>query len=477
MKMVIETPKLVATSGDRFSCSIEESICRDKARDESQAQESSSPNCTAEGSHETNYFKSMQWYFLSKKPLVSLADGTRSPDGTSLITSSADNTLRLFIAPPDLLSPTPKPHILAPYTTFITPEPTYAQTPYPAFNLSDPNTTLLLTSPRDHPIQLLNLLSPTATPTATYPLISPTSEAFLTPSALTFHPSGSAFYTGTDCLITLFNISRSGSGPTTWLPTIPSKRHKMKGGGVGMRGIVSCLALQPEPGAGMTSMLAAGTWTRWVSLYDAEGMGGTVSNFGVQEAADKEAGIGGAGVSQVVWSTCGRYLLVVERKSRGVLVYDVRVSGRLLGWARGRQAETNQRLGVDVCAADGGTEIWAGGTDGIVRVWKNVESKEGGIDPDMEWAAHSETAVVGTAVHASGCVVATASGTREELNYQDAEKESDSEDSDAEDEASDKDDSLSQNSSGRPSISSLSSKSLALNENKVDNSLKIWNLL
>ena len=159
-----------------------------------------------------------------------------------------------------------------------------------------------------------------------------------------------------------------------------------------MRGIVSALSLSlpsPESGEGL---LAAGTWTRWVGLYDMAGLGGLVSTWSVAEAADAAAGVGGTGVTQTAWSACGGiYLCVVERKSRGVLVYDVRVMGKLVSWLEGREADTNQRLGVDVFEAEAGMEIWAGGTDGVVRVWEGVGKTEGGVERSWEWRAHDGT--------------------------------------------------------------------------------------
>lgn len=190
-----------------------------------------------------------------------------------------------------------------------------------------------------------------------------------------------------------------------------------------MRGIVSALALQPASSSDSASaLLAAGAWTRQLALYDASGMGGTVSTWSIDSAADTEAGIGGAGVSQLLWSPCGRYLFVVERKSAGVLVYDVRVTGRLVGWFAGRRAETNQRLSVQVVdAGEKGTEIWAGGKDGVVRVWNwkglpgndRGDSTAEGVESAWEWKAHGSS-VTSAVVHSSGTVVATSSGERRE---------------------------------------------------------------
>jgi WD40 repeat protein len=212
-----------------------------------------------------------------------------------------------------------------------------------------------------------------------------------------------------------------------------------------MRGIISCLSLQPRELSSATALLAAGTWTRWIGLYDAGGLGGTVANWSIASAADSTAKICGGGISQTLWSPCGRYLYVVERKSRGILVYDVRVTGRLVGWLEGRAAETNQRLGVDIFSAAQGqikgadqTEMWAGDVDGVVRVWKwsgfSDEGGEVGLTPEKEWRAH-ESAVSGVATHPSGTVVATCSGQRQEVNGFGDESDSDSDDSSEEFEA------------------------------------------
>jgi telomerase Cajal body protein 1 len=241
----------------------------------------------------------------------------------------------------------------------------------------------------------------------------------------------------------------------------------MKGGGVGMRGIVSCLSLQPLDASLGNSLLAAATWTRWVGLYDACGLGGTVANWSIASAADLDAKISGAGVSQTLWSPCGRYLFVVERKSCGVLIYDIRVTGRLVGWLDGRAAETNQRLGVGAFGKVGGegneladTEIWAGGVDGVVRVWKwsgrsDESDGEAGLMPKKEWQAH-DNAVSSVAVHPSGTVVATSSGQRQEI--EDFEEESDT-DSDA-----------------GLEVTERSGHNMKQKGKPPDNSIKIWSI-
>ncbi|KAI9736464.1 MAG: hypothetical protein M1818_006198 [Claussenomyces sp. TS43310] len=452
MDFGVKIPQLVASTGNVYSRSIAESRALErvprtplvenvdrmpKVRDSLEAQA------------EDDYFKTAQW----------------SPDGTSILTNSADNVVRTFIAPTDLLSDHSEPLDLKPYTSMVNAEPVYSLAPYPFFALHESSTTLLLSAIRDHPIRLTNVLDPESKIIASYPLVSPTTESYQTPASLIFSPAGTQFLTGTSCLISLFDLSVSGEGPVVRLPTIPSKRHKMKGGGVGMRGIVSALSMQPQSD-GESRLLAAGTWTRSIGLYDAEGIGGTVATWNIHEAADADAKICGSGVSQVLWSPCGRYLFVVERKSNGVLIYDVRVTGKLVGWLGDRAADTNQRLAVEVFdGGRSGCEIWAGGTDGIVKIWEGAGMVEGEVKCSWKWTAH-DTAVTGTGVHPSGTVVVTSSGQRKEP----------SSDSSAREYAESHRDVMKSSDDFDPS-SNLAGSSMNFGGRIVDNSVKIWSLL
>ncbi|KAI2789310.1 hypothetical protein POX_d04796 [Penicillium oxalicum] len=334
-----------------------------------------------------------------------------SPDGTTLLANLSDHRSQSYILPPDLLEGT-SPHDLSPYSTLSSAEPIYATAFYPFYSLQDPSTTLFLSSVRDHPIRLSSTLAPDSV--ASYSLVNPTTEAFITPHSM-IYPStmgGTHFLTGSDCMICLFDISRPGTGgPVSWMPTIPSKRKQIVGGGVGMKGIVSALASNPS-GDGF---LAAGTFTRHVALYSANGSGELLGTFNVARTHANRL-IGGRGITQLCWSPCGRYLYIAERKSDGVLVYDIRVTGQLLGYLRGRKAMTNQRMEIDIVSAgpEGAHEVWAGGTDGVMRVWRNPIYSAGGQDPDWEFKVHDD-AVPSTVFHPMGDVVATCSGQRQYL--------------------------------------------------------------
>ncbi|OTB11833.1 hypothetical protein K445DRAFT_321770 [Daldinia sp. EC12] len=355
------------------------------------------------------YFETAQW----------------TADGTALLTSSSSNLISGYIVPEDLLSPTAnRPLKLVPQATIQLPEPSNVLAGAPYFRLAEPWTQQLLVSSRDHPIQLFYLASPSPSPSSSpspassYPLTQARSETFLTATALVWPSPGTHFITGSRNLLARFDVTRTGEEPILRVKTIPSERHLSKGGGVGMRGTVSSLAAQP-PDANFASLVAAGTWTRWVGLYDfAQAGGSCAATWSVASAATEDAGIGGDGITQAIWSPCGRYLLLGERKSTGVLVYDVRVTGKLLGWLAGREALGNQRISCDVFpgqdgSEEAGFEVWSGTADSTVKMWEGVGTREGAHEPAWSWDAARNSTVGSTCVHQSGTVVATCSGSWE----------------------------------------------------------------
>lgn len=279
-----------------------------------------------------------------------------------------------------------------------------------------------------------------------YKLISPQTEAHLPVHSLVWPGShmSTSFFVGSNNLIAQFDLHRIGEGPRQRVHTIPSKRHISKGNGVGMRGTVSALSMQSDENFMPTGLLAAGTWTRWVGLYDFARGGERIATWGIAKAAESVVvedpppglsqpprhrhnsrgrapirGIGGEGINQTAWSPDGRYLLINERQSTGVLIYDVRVTNKVLGFLAGRDALTHQRLDLAVYPGSEDTEgfeVWAGTRDGTVKVWQGVGNEEGCLWPSWDFPAVAGdgdgdgSAVGSVALHSLGSVAATCTG-------------------------------------------------------------------
>jgi WD40 repeat protein len=307
---------------------------------------------------------------------------------------------KFYYSPPDLLDDTQ--NTLIPYSQTQFAEPLYSTALYPLFSLSSPATAAALVSTRDHPIRLQDFFQNNVL-RASYPLIDPDTERFIAPHSLIFARDGSRFVAGSEGLLTVFDLTRDGSGPISWMPTIENKRKRRIVGGQGVRGLISSMDISVD------GTLAVGSFNRDVGLYSQSGSGEEIAVFELPKNV-------GRGVSSVKWGGDGRYLYISERKGEVMLMYDIRNTGNLVRTFTGRKAETNQRLGIDVF----GDEVWAGGLDGKVQVWKYCPDGEDlqEQEPSLSFDVHVD-AVTGTAFHSSGVILATASATRREAMFED----------------------------------------------------------
>ncbi|KAL7932904.1 hypothetical protein V8C35DRAFT_322743 [Trichoderma chlorosporum] len=345
-------------------------------------------------------------------------------DGTAILALSSDQTVSSFILPADLLQPAGEARHLRRQASIKLPEPTQTLAAAPYFSLANPASQMFLVGCRDHPLHLYRAFpqledtgsgtgAVASRPLYTYKLIRQESEQYITPASLLWEYPGTHFVCGSANRIDLFDVSgHCSDGPTVTVPTIPSRRHISKGSGVGMKGTVAALASSPPADVnGHGSILAAGTWTRWMGTYDLHRSDRVVANWSIAEA-DRKAfriSLGGQGIVQTAWSPCGRYLVVNERQAGGLLVYDVRGTGQLLAVLKGRRSTTQQRLHFDVFPAETGFEVWAGTQDGMVAVWEGVGMQNDVIGPSWTWKAH-ESPIGSAIVHSSGSVAATCSG-------------------------------------------------------------------
>jgi telomerase Cajal body protein 1 len=348
-----------------------------------------------------------------------------SADGTTIIASSSNREVDVYVLPQDLLEERPQVHHLAPQSTLSLPEWSCAVAPAPYFSLQDPTSQLLLVGCKDHPIQLYHAFpnQPSTPPVCAYKPIQKETEELIKPASLLWHFPGTHFLVGSYNRLDYFDLSRSAfEEPIVTIHTIPSRRHRIKGGGVGMKGIISSLAAQ-APDQDGKSLISAGTWSRSIGLYDLGRSGSATATWSISDVSETEFGvsIGGNGIAQTMWSPCGRYLVINERDCRGLLVYDIRGTGRPLSVLIGRASSTQQRLYGDVFSGTdngpGGFEVWTGTQDGLVLVWEGIGNYGGSLEDSWTWNAHSAP-IGSTTIHPNGSVIATCAGAWEPLDDQ-----------------------------------------------------------
>jgi hypothetical protein len=364
-----------------------------------------------------------------------------SPDGSCIFTSDYARAFSVYPIDNGILSKTGT-RSLKPYASFNSPNPIWSFAVNPLFNVQDPSSTTVLLSRRDSYITLHNALWDTtrdytaveeqppssnsvdiSKPLASYKLVNGLTEAIDAPLSLTYSHSGLHFFAGKRDEIAIFDLEDTDA-PIHKIPTIPAKRNKLKGGGRGFKGYISALSLSPPSPTSHSGLLAAGAWSRHIGIYDPVG-GGEVTHFalpgtlhGKKHQSDALAGVMGDGVSYLKWSPCGRYLYVAERNADVLLIYDVRNFALCLAYCAGRKAQTKQKLGFDVWNAGPSPydiegishEVWAGGMDGMVRVWRDPYRLEGAVMPDEVVSVAENTPVTATLVHASGSLAVAACG-------------------------------------------------------------------
>ncbi|ORY15614.1 WD40-repeat-containing domain protein [Clohesyomyces aquaticus] len=331
-----------------------------------------------------------------------------SADGSCIMTSDYDRTASVYILSDQNTA-------LFFKASLKCPEPIWALTSYPYFTTSDPDTSLILLSTRANFISLHDISSQASiyNKICAYNNIDPLNETLRVPHSLLFTSSGTTFLAGSQNLISLYDINDSSA------PVSAFRTHS-KDDPQGYRGIVSALSISTD------GILAAGTWTRYVGLYDAEGSGAAITTISLpggptwlprdSRDQDNDNALRGNGVSQLQWSPCGRYIYVAERMSDVLLLYDIRNMSLGLAHCKSRNARTKQKLGFQVWSGRAGEdiftldhEVWAGGVDGMVRVWRDPHLRAGGLEAD-DVVRVGEDPVVGTMLNREGTCLVAASG-------------------------------------------------------------------
>jgi hypothetical protein len=391
-------------------------------------------------SNESSYTLSLKQH--NEQHISCIQEAQTSPDKTCIFTSDFDHTFSVYAIDASVPSGSlGRP--LKPYAQFTSSDPIWAFAANPLFDVNDANTSHVLVSRRDRYITLHNALwdvsrtydntdstlghnKPVniATPITSYKLINNLTEAVVAPLSLSYSHSGTHFFAGHQNAIATFDLEYCDA-PVHKISTIPSARSKLKGGGRGFKGWISALSLSPPSTFAQGGLLAAGSRTRYVGIYDATS-GEEVTTFSLPGTIDGKKlsnanmrHVMGDGASYLKYSPCGTYLYVAERQSDVLLIYDVRNFSLTLGYCAGRKALTKQKLGFDIWNAGASPydieamshEVWAGGTDGMVRVWRDPYRKEGAVEADdAVQIGDGDTPVVGTIIHPSGGLAVAACG-------------------------------------------------------------------
>ncbi|KAL9059052.1 MAG: hypothetical protein Q9162_001440 [Coniocarpon cinnabarinum] len=426
--------------------------------DNSDLNEHSQPHCiastTPEAGKKAEYYKSVQW----------------TDDGSALLVEAES----LFVNPEDSSNTNvlPSPQPLTPTFSYTLPTSPWAYTPHPQFSLHYPNAALTLLALRDHPMQLIDLSNPSSSKEShinssshAFCFRKPEQDDLITPRSVIF-TSPTTFVAGGQNLLATFDLNRPGD-PVVVVKTAPGRKYRGKYVFSGPLGQVSALSLAPAEGEESTSsVLAVGTIMGDVGLLPRAGREKAFTSFSVRPDAEAYD-IAGDGVMTLKWSLCGTYIYVAERKSNGILIYDVRNARRCIAACIGRRAMTNQCMEFDVV----GSTVLAGGTDGCVRVWNDAARKGERVEADDTWK-FSENVVGCLAFPSWGGPMATGSGskldTQREVNVR-REKSSD--------EDTERADDLSSDSSAVSSVSTLSSSSSDALESEPPNGdayLKLW---
>lgn len=192
-------------------------------------------------------------------------------------------------------------------------------------------------------------------------------------------------------MISVFDLNRRE--PLYNLRTIPSRKHTYST--QTMKGIVSTMGISPDQG-----ILAAGTFSSSVGLYDQEGSGDVIAIFSLAEKHENV--FSQKGVTDIRWSHCGTYIYIAERKDDKISMWDVRKLFGKVANLTGRDANTVQRLGIDSYLGEGGREVVVGGgLDGKVELW-DVHMD---TNPINKWQAHNGE--YGSSVYRSATLIAT----------------------------------------------------------------------
>ncbi|KAJ8282874.1 hypothetical protein COCON_G00053930 [Conger conger] len=335
-----------------------------------------------------NYLKGCKW----------------APDGSCILSNSADNVLRVYNLPPELYSNDWELLTeMTPVLRMAEGDTIYDYCWYPKMSSLDPTTCFIASSSRDNPVHIWDAFYGDLR--ATFRPYNHLDELTAAHS-LCFSPDGSQLYCGFDKMVRVFYTDRPGRDCEE-RPTTVKKQ--------GQGGIISCVAFSPSQ-----SLYACGSYSRTAGLYSCRD--------GALLALLPSRPHGG--VTHLRFSPDGTRLYTGGRKDQEILCWDLRDPGHIL-FSLNRNVSTNQRIYFDLDPS--GQYLLSGNTEGVVSVWDTSVAPSGSeavLQPQLQFQAHTDC-TNGISVHPYMPLLASSSGQRQfcwpEGSGQDSDSDSDSE--------------------------------------------------
>ncbi|KAG9346622.1 hypothetical protein JZ751_006933 [Albula glossodonta] len=310
-----------------------------------------------------NYLKGCKW----------------APDGSCILSNSADNVLRVYNLPPELYSNNwDLLTEMTPVLRMAEGDTIYDYCWYPKMSSLDPDTCFIASSSRDNPVHIW--------------------DAFYGDLRATFRP-----YNHLDELTAAHSLCFSPNGSQLYCGFDKTKQ--------GQSGIISCMAFSP-----CQSLYACGSYSRTAGLYSCQD--GTLLAL----LPSRHHG----GITHLCFSHDGQRLYTGGRKDSEILCWDLREPGRVL-FSLNRSVTTNQRIYFDLDPS--GQYLLSGNTEGVVSVWDTYTAPPDGsvavLQPHLQFQAHTDC-TNGISLHPYMPLLASSSGQRQFCWPGDSEGDSDS---------------------------------------------------
>ncbi|KAM7366093.1 hypothetical protein PAMP_015561 [Pampus punctatissimus] len=295
------------------------------------------------------------------------SEGQQAPDGSCILTNSADNVLRVYNLPQEIYSYNwdllPE---MSPVLRMAEGDTIYDYCWYPKMNSLDPDTCFLASSSRDNPVHVWDAFYGEVR--ASFRPYNHLDELTAAHS-LCFSPDGTQLYCGFDKTVRVFYTERPGRDCEE-RPTVVKKQ--------GQSGIISCFGFSP-----CQSVYACGSYSRCAGLYSCQD--GTLLAL----LPTRHHG----GLTHLFFSPDGNYLYTGGRK---------------------RNVATNQRIYFDLDPS--GRYLLSGDTEGVVSAWDTQTAPPDGseeqLQPQLRFQAHWDC-TNGISIHPFMPLLATSSGQRQ----------------------------------------------------------------